>query len=55
MFGVWLFWRHFFSPLFWVITKYLFLGTNFVSGLVWVRVGVAIIALTFLLSKKNRD
>jgi len=43
-----------FFALFWVTTKYLFLGTNFISGLVWVRVGVAIIALTLLLSKKNR-
>ncbi len=43
-----------FFALFWVATKYLFLGTNFVSGLIWVRVGVAIIAFTLLLSKKNR-
>lgn len=43
-----------FFALFWVTTKYLFLGTDFISGLVWVRVGVAIIALTLLLSKKNR-
>ncbi|MFH1129272.1 MAG: EamA family transporter [Patescibacteria group bacterium] len=43
-----------FFALFWVTTKYLFLGTNFISGLIWVRVGVAIIALTLLLSKKNR-
>ncbi|HNU96725.1 MAG TPA: EamA family transporter [Candidatus Portnoybacteria bacterium] len=43
-----------FFALFWVVTKYLFLGTNFLSGLIWVRVGVAIIALTLLLSKKNR-
>jgi drug/metabolite transporter (DMT)-like permease len=40
--------------LFWVATKYLFLGTNFISGLIWVRVGVALIAFTLLLSKKNR-
>jgi drug/metabolite transporter (DMT)-like permease len=45
----------FFFALFWVITKYLFLGTNFVSGLIWVRVGVALIALTLLFSKKNRE
>jgi len=43
-----------FFALFWVITKYLFLGTNFISGLVWVRTGVALIALTLLFSKKNR-
>jgi drug/metabolite transporter (DMT)-like permease len=43
-----------FFALFWVTTKYLFLGTNFISGLVWVRVGVAIIAFTLLLSQKNR-
>lgn len=45
----------FFFALFWVITKYLFLGTNFVSGLIWVRVGVALIALTLLFLKKNRE
>jgi len=43
-----------FFALFWVTTKYLFLGTNFISGLVWVRVGVAIIAFALLFSKKNR-
>jgi uncharacterized membrane protein len=43
-----------FFALFWVTTKYLFLGTDFISGLIWVRVGVAIIALTLLLSKRNR-
>lgn len=44
----------FFFALFWVITKYLFLGTNFISGLIWVRVGVALIAFTLLFFKKNR-
>jgi uncharacterized membrane protein len=45
----------FFFAVFWVITKYLFLGTNFISGLIWVRVGVALIALTLLFSNKNRE
>lgn len=45
----------FLFAVFWVITKYLFLGTNFVSGLVWVRIGVAIIALLLLFSRKNRE
>ena len=45
----------FLFAVFWVITKYLFLGTDFISGLVWVRVSVAIIALFLLLSKKNRQ
>jgi len=40
---------------FWVITKYIFLGTSFISGLVWVRTGVAIIALFLLLPKQNRQ
>ena len=44
-----------FFAAFWVITKYIFLGTNFVSGLIWVRIGVALIALTLLFSKKNRE
>ena len=52
------FWPAVFSSflfaVFWVITKYLFLGTNFVSGLIWVRVGVAIIALLLLFPKNNR-
>lgn len=44
----------FLFALFWVITKYLFLGTNFISGLIWVRIGVVLITLTLLLSKNNR-
>ena len=44
----------FLFAVFWLITKYLFLGTNFVSGLIWVRTGVAIIALMLLFSRKNR-
>jgi len=45
----------FFFAFFWVITKYLFLGTNFISGLIWVRIGVVLVALSLLLKKKNRD
>lgn len=49
----------FFSALlfaaFWVITKYIFLGTSFISGLVWIRTGVAVIALFLLLPRKNRQ
>ena len=45
----------FLFAVFWVVTKYLFLGTNFISGLVWVRVGVALVALTLLIPKKNRE
>lgn len=44
-----------FFAIFWVLTKYIFLGTTFISGIVWIRTGVAIIALTLLLSKKNRE
>ena len=40
---------------FWVITKYIFLGSSFISGLVWVRTGVVIIALFLLLPRKNRQ
>lgn len=45
----------FLFAVFWVITKYLFLGTDFISGLVWVRIGVAAIALLMLILKKNRQ
>ena len=40
--------------VFWVITKYIFLDTTFVNGIIWIRTGVAVIALTLLISKKNR-
>jgi len=45
----------FLFALFWIITKYLFLGTNFISGLIWVRVGAALWGLALLLPKKNRE
>jgi drug/metabolite transporter (DMT)-like permease len=45
----------FLFAVFWVITKYLFLGTDFVSGLIWVRAGVAIVALLLLLFRKSRQ
>lgn len=45
----------FLFALYWVITKYIFLGTSFISGLIWVRVGVGLMALTILFSKKNRE
>ena len=41
--------------VFWVITKYIFLDTTFISGIIWIRTGVAVIALTLLISKKNRE
>lgn len=40
--------------IFWVITKYIFLSTSFVPGLIWIRVGVGLVALTLLIPKKNR-
>jgi len=44
-----------FFALFWVLTKYIFRDTTFINGIIWIRTGVAIIALTLLLSKKNRE
>jgi len=41
--------------IYWVITKYIFLSTTFVNGVIWIRTGVAIIALFLLLPKKNRQ
>ncbi len=43
-----------FFAIFWVITKYIFLGTSFISGIIWIRTGVAVIALTLLIPRKNR-
>jgi drug/metabolite transporter (DMT)-like permease len=40
--------------IFWVITKYIFLDTPFITGLVWIRTGAALFALTLLLPRKNR-
>lgn len=40
--------------IFWVITKYIFLDTTFVTGLIWMRTGAALMALTLLIPKKNR-
>lgn len=41
--------------VFWVITKHIFEDTTFVNGIIWIRTGVAVIALTLLISKKNRE
>lgn len=41
--------------VFWVITKYIFLDAPFTTGLVWIRTGVALIALTLLIPRKNRE
>jgi len=38
----------------WVIAKNIFSETSFISGLIWLRTGVVLASLTFLLSKKNR-
>lgn len=43
-----------FFAIFWVITKYIYGETNFISGTVWVRTAVASISLFLLLPKKNR-
>ena len=37
-----------------VLTKYIFDQTNFVSGLIWTRLGFFAVALSFLIPKKNR-
>jgi len=44
-----------FFAVFWVITKYIFLDTSFISGLIWIRTGVALIALCLLIPRKNRQ
>jgi uncharacterized membrane protein len=43
-----------FFAIFWVITKYIFIGANFVSGIIWVRTGVALASLLLLIPQKNR-
>jgi len=40
--------------IYWVITKYIFLNTAFVTGIIWMRTGAALVALTLLIPKKNR-
>lgn len=37
-----------------VLTKYIFEQTNFVSGLVWTRLGFLLVSLSFLISTKSR-
>lgn len=43
-----------FFAIFWVITKYIFIGANFVSGIIWVRTAVALASLVLIIPKKNR-
>ena len=43
-----------FFATFWVITKYIFTGVEFISGIIWVRTGVALASLLLLIPKKNR-
>ncbi|MEJ0021995.1 MAG: GRP family sugar transporter [Candidatus Doudnabacteria bacterium] len=38
-----------------VLTKYIFNHSNFISGMVWTRMGFFLVALPILLFKKNRD
>jgi len=40
--------------IYWVITKYIFLSTAFVTGIIWMRTGAALMALTLIIPKKNR-
>lgn len=42
------------SAIFWVITKYIFINADFVSGIVWTKTAVALVALTLIISRKNR-
>jgi len=44
-----------FFAIFWVVTKYVFEEAKFISGIIWVRMGVAIASLLLLIPKKNRD
>ena len=44
-----------FFAVFWVITKYIFLDTSFTIGLIWIRTGVALVALALLIPRKNRQ
>ena len=43
--------------IFWVITKYIFTieRASFINGLIWLRTGVAIVSLSLLLPRKNRQ
>jgi len=40
---------------FWIITKYIFLDTNFINGVIWIRMGTALTSLLLLIPKKNRE
>ncbi len=41
--------------IFWVVTKHIFEDAKFVSGIIWVRMGVVLASLLLLIPKKNRD
>jgi drug/metabolite transporter (DMT)-like permease len=43
-----------FFAIFWIITKYIFIEAKFVSGIIWVRTGVALASLLLLVPEKNR-
>jgi drug/metabolite transporter (DMT)-like permease len=43
-----------FFAIFWIITKYIFIEAKFVSGIIWVRMSVAIASLLLLVPVKNR-
>ena len=43
-----------FFALSFVLTKYIFDLTNFVSGLIWTRLGFVLVSLIFLIPKKSR-
>jgi drug/metabolite transporter (DMT)-like permease len=45
----------FLAAIFWVITKYIFIKTSFISGLIWIRTGAALMSLVLLIPSKNRE
>jgi len=40
---------------YWVITKYIFLEADFITGLIWLRTVAGLVVLTLLIPKKNRQ
>jgi len=44
----------FLSAIFWVITKYIFIKTSFINGLIWVRTGAALMCLPLLIPSETR-
>jgi len=51
---IWALMASFCFAAFWVMTKFIFLDTNFINGVIWVRMGTALASLLLLIPGGNR-